>query len=333
MQHGILLINLGTPKSSQVSAVRSYLREFLMDKRVIDLPVAIRYALVYGLIIPFRSPKTAHAYSMIWTKKGSPLLVHGQQLCETLQQTLGANYKVALAMRYGEPSITTGLAQLRECATLSILPLYPQYSSAATGSSIEEVMRLLSQQEVLPSATIIREFYQHPAYINAQAQLIKRHLPQNSFLLLSYHGIPERQIVKSGCSRVCDNQCPNIGIQNQHCYRAQCYQTSKLLAHALDLSNRQYATAFQSRLGKTPWIKPYTDELLIELRAKNISHLAVACPSFVADCLETLEEIGMRCKEQWLQMGGTEFTLIPCLNSENEWINALAEIACPNALR
>lgn len=330
MQHGILLINLGTPASPKIGKVRSYLREFLMDKRVIDLPALIRYALVYGLIIPFRSPKTAHAYEMIWTKQGSPLLVYGQQLAAQLQQTLGTQYKVVLAMRYGAPSIKAGLEQLRECTTLSILPLYPQYSSAATGSSIEESMRILSQQEVIPSVRIIRDFYQHPAYIKAQAQLIKQHLLPNSFLLLSYHGIPERHITKSGCLTPCQDKCPSISQQNQQCYRAQCYQTTELLAQALNLADNQYATAFQSRLGKTPWIKPYTDELLAELRAKGIKQLAVACPSFVADCLETIEEVGMRCKEQWLQMGGTEFSLIPCLNTEQEWVNAIAQIVTPS---
>lgn len=328
MQHGILLINLGTPATPEVHSVKTYLREFLMDKRVIDLPAPVRAALVYGLIIPFRSPKTAHAYSQIWTKHGSPLLLHSQQLHLQLQQRLGANYNVVLAMRYGEPSIKAGLAQLAACETLSIVPLYPQYSSAATGSSIEEALNYLAPQQVLPSIRVIRDFYKHPAYIQAQAQLIKKYRPSDSFLLFSYHGIPERHIIKSGCSSICGEQCPKINEQNQQCYRAQCYETTRLLSHALGLSETQYATAFQSRLGKTPWIKPYTDEILAELRAKNISHLTVVCPSFVADCLETLEEIGMRCKEEWLQMGGSQFTLIPCLNSENEWVDALKTMIC-----
>ncbi|RUR20070.1 ferrochelatase [Legionella sp. km535] len=326
MKQGLLLINLGTPDSTDVSAVKTYLSEFLTDKRVIDLPVLLRYVLVYLIILPFRAKKSAHAYQSIWTEQGSPLLIHNQQIANQLQLKLGADFKVVLGMRYGSPSILNALNQLKECESITILPLYPQYSSAATGSSIEEVMRLLAKQEVIPSITIIRDFFQHPSYINAQTKVISHHMDEDDFLLFSYHGIPERQVQKSGCKTVCQEACPTVSSINQGCYKAQCHETSRLLASALNLTENQYTTSFQSRLGKTPWIKPYTDELLSELIAKGIKNLAVVCPSFVTDCLETLEEMGIRTREQWLKLGGKKFTLIPCMNDDPDWISAIIEL-------
>ena len=327
MTHGLLLTNLGTPKSAHVTDVSRYLREFLTDKRVLDIPALIRYLLVYGLIVPFRAKKSAQAYQLIWTEQGSPLLFHSEQLLASLQKEAGSQYKIALGMRYGLPSITNAINELKNCKAITILPLYPQYSSAATGSSIEEIMRIFSTQEAIPSFTIIRDFYQHPAYISAQARLIKKHLKDHEHILFSYHGIPERQIHKSGCNKVCADICPPVSENNQACYKAQCHQTTRLLATELKLTQDQYSSAFQSRLGKTPWIKPYTNEVLVEFAAKGIKKLAIACPSFVADCLETLEEIGIRAREQWTNLGGEQFTLIPCLNNDAYWIKAILEIA------
>lgn len=328
MREGLLLINLGTPNSADKAAVRSYLREFLTDKRVIDLPKPIRTLLVYLFILPFRTKKSAHAYHLIWTKQGSPLLWHSQNLVKELQLSLKEDYQVALGMRYGQPSISSALNDLKDCNKITILPLYPQYSSAATGSSLEKVMMLLSKQESIPSVSIIRDFHQHPSYIHAQAQTIKSNLPEGFHLLLSYHGIPERHIHKTGCANICTDGC--LLNSNKNCYMAQCYQTSRLLAENLKLTQDQYNTSFQSRLGKTPWIKPYTDEVLKQLATKGIKKLAIACPSFVADCLETLEEIGMRAKEQWMSLGGDEFVLIPSLNTDSLWIKALIEISSRN---
>jgi ferrochelatase len=229
-------------------------------------------------------------------------------------------------MRYGSPSIKSALDQLKECSSITVLPLYPQYSSAATGSSIEHVMHLLNDQEVWPRLTVIRDFYQQPEYIKAQAQLIKEHLIEGSYLLFSYHGIPERQIRKSGCHQVCADACPRISATNQGCYKAQCHQTTCFLASELKLKSNQYSTSFQSRIGKTSWIKPFTDEMLLELSAKGIKNLSIVCPSFVADCLETLEEIGIQAKEQWMKLGGEQFTLIPSLNDKPEWVKAIMEI-------
>lgn len=326
MKNGLLLINIGTPDRFDTASVRGYLSEFLMDRRVIDLPAFLRYILVYAIILPFRAKKSAHAYKAIWTKEGSPLMKTSQLLLNKLQDQLKEQYQVALGMRYGHPSISSALNSLRHCETITILPLYPQYSSAATGSALEQILKLYSLQEVIPSLKIISDFYHHPSYINAQAQIIKDHLNHDEHLIFSYHGIPERQIIRSGCLQVCKEVCPTISERNQKCYKAQCHQTSLLLANELQLNGSEFTTTFQSRLGKTPWIKPYTDVILQNLIEKGIKKIAIACPSFVTDCLETLEEIGIRAKEQWMALGGEQFTLIPCLNIDPRWLNALEDI-------
>lgn len=327
MKRGLLLINLGTPSSTSHSSIRSYLRAFLTDKRVVDLPAFIRYLFVYFFLLPFRTKKSVHAYQAIWTKQGSPLLYHSHNLACTIQEQVSSAYQIALGMRYGEPSIENALNQLSQCESITILPLYPQYASATSGSSISEVMRIISSWEIIPSLEIIRDFFQHPAYITAQAQLIKPYINKNTFILFSYHGLPERQLIKSSCTSICLDSCPPVTHKNQGCYRAQCFQTSRSLAENVHLSEDQCATAFQSRLGTLPWIKPYTDEILIQLINKGIKKLIIVCPSFVTDCLETLEEIGIRAKKQWHELGGDEFLMIPCLNTDPLWIKAVLQIA------
>lgn len=327
MKRGLLLINLGTPQNANPTAVRDYLRVFLTDKRVVDLPALPRYALVYGLILPLRSKRSAHAYQSIWTEQGSPLLYHSLNLTTQVQKKLGHDYPVALGMRYGEPSIASALDTLKHCESITVLPLYPQYSSAASGSSIEETMRLISRWEYIPSVKIIHNFFQHPAYIKAQAELIRSYVQGQEHILFSYHGIPERQIIKAGCHRVCPMDCPLSPEQTPNCYKAQCQQSSHLLAKELHLSEHQYSTTFQSRLGKTPWIKPYTDETLKNLAAQGIKKILIVCPSFVADCLETLEEIGIRAQEQWRTLGGEELITVPCLNADPLWVQAIIEIS------
>lgn len=339
MKRGLLLVNLGTPSSTDNSSVRSYLREFLTDKRVIDLPALLRYILVYVFILPIRLKRSIRAYQSIWTKQGSPLLYHSLNLISQVQKKIGTEYKVVLGMRYGEPSIMAALNQLRYCESITILPLYPQYSAAANGSAIAESLRIISSWELIPSITIIRDFFQHPTYIKAMTQMIKAHLREKTYVLFSYHGIPERQITKSSCQSICSGACPTLNLKDvestefsrlkddiQGCYRAQCYETSRLLAKELELAHSEYSTAFQSRIGKTPWIGPYTDEILMKLAAKGIKKLAIVCPSFVADCLETLEEIGIRGKQQWKALGGEELSVIPCLNADPTWANAIVEI-------
>lgn len=326
MKKGLLLINLGTPRAANTASVRAYLREFLSDPRVIQLPAAIRYILLYGIILPFRSKKSAKAYQSIWTPEGSPLLCHTQKLTAKVQIALSHSHQVVFAMRYGTPSIESGLKQLSGCDEVTVLPLYPQYSSAATGSSIEKTCALLGKKYIIPSVKIIRDFYNHPAYLNALADHIKPYITQNEFLLLSYHGVPENQILINECKTLCAQSCHSKSSNYSGCYRAQCHHTSIEITKRLQMNQDNVMTAFQSRLGRTAWIKPYTDHALETLAQKGIKKLSIACPSFVADCLETLEEIGMRASEQWKQAGGDSLTLIPALNDSDDWVNAICEM-------
>ena len=330
MKHkrGLLLIQLGTPESPSVQHVRRYLRVFLSDKRVIDLPTLIRYALLNLIILPFRSKRSAAAYKKIWSDEGSPLRTLSINLKNKLQKNLETTHHVVLGMRYGEPSLRQAMKDLAHCDSITVLPLYPQYASSSSGSSLEEVLAYFSKQTVVPSLRIIRDFYAHPAFIRAQAEQIRPflNLDNNLYCLFSYHGLPVRHIEKSGCKNVCLENCPKPENSNTACYRAQCFETTRQLVETLELTQDQYSTAFQSRLGKTPWIKPYTDETLVELANKGIKRLVVACPAFVTDCLETLEEIGMQAQEQWLALGGEKLTLVPCLNDEEHWSQALIKI-------
>ncbi|MCA0402277.1 MAG: ferrochelatase [Proteobacteria bacterium] len=322
MKKGLLLINLGTPKAPTPKEIRRYLAEFLTDKRVIALPFFIRYPLVYLGILPFRPQKTAKAYQAIWTKDGSPLLIHSKNL-ETKLKELLPDWEIALGMRYGEPSLESALEQLKNCESLCILPLYPQYSKAATGSSIAKVLQLISKWNYIPHLNIIADFYKDDFFIKASASLIKPYLTEDDYLLLSYHGIPENHLQEVGCHKVCE-EC-NLQNFPPLCYKAQCYKTTDLIAKELHLNNEKIGLSFQSRLGKTPWIKPYTDEILQELRQQGIKNLVVFSPSFTADCLETLEEIGIRAKQQWQALGGEKFTLVHCLNDNPMWVEGLVQ--------
>lgn len=325
MRKGVLLLNLGTPDDCSVKAVRRYLREFLCDRRVITLPSLLRWLLVYGLILPFRPKQTAHAYAQIWEETGSPLLTHSLALQKALANYLSDDYQIALGMRYGNPSLKHAISSLRACQKITIIPLYPQYASATTGSTIEAIFQTLKHETLFPEIHIKQDFYTHPGFIQAQTTCIREQLDEDDFLLLSYHGLPESHLKPAECDKPCVESCTNI-TQKPLCYRAQCYETSRLIQDALNLPDWKIKTAFQSRLGKTPWIKPYTDEVLKTLRERDIENLAVACPSFVADCLETLEEIGIRLKEKWINMGGKSFKLIPCLNDSEEWVETLASM-------
>ncbi len=330
MKKGLLLINLGTPDAPDLASVRRYLAEFLADYRVVSLPGWIRYVLLYGVILPTRPRQSAKAYQAIWTENGSPLLVESNKLLHRLKNLLEGEYQVVLGMRYGNPGLQDALDSLKECNHLTILPLYPQYSSAATGSSIEACLNLLSKQNNIPSLRVINEFYDHGAYIAAQAAQIKPYLKHVEHLLFSYHGLPENHLHQNGCQSICSDACPPVNEKTAYCYRAQCFQTSKILAETLNIGNNEYSSSFQSRLGRTPWIKPYTDSHLKTLYERGVRRLAVACPSFVSDCLETLEEIAMQAKEQWLELGGDSFTFIPCMNDNEQWIQAIQQILLEN---
>lgn len=330
-QIGILLINLGTPNAPDKQAVRRYLREFLSDPRVIDISGLLRWLLLNFIILPFRPKQTSRAYQQIWTKDGSPLLLHSEALAKQLQETLGNDYFVVLGMRYGKPSIASALQKLKQqrCHKIKILPLFPQYSSAVTGSALAKTMSLIQQWRDIPSLDIIADFYQHPLFIQTSQQIILENLKNSEpdLILFSYHGLPLRQLAKNACQSLCDQKmhCPQHQATHS-CYRQQCYATSALIANALGLNESQFATSFQSRLGKTPWITPYTDQLLTQLANRGIKKLAIVCPSFVADCLETLEEMGIRAKKQWLSLGGSDFKLIPCLNTDARWVKAISHM-------
>ncbi|MBS0351639.1 MAG: ferrochelatase [Proteobacteria bacterium] len=328
---GVLLINLGTPSSPNKKNVRSYLREFLSDQRVIDLPAPWRQLLVNLLILPFRTKNSAHAYQQIWQPEGSPLLIHSKRLVSELAQTLGEDFEVVLGMRYGLPSLTEALTTLyfKKCKKIIILPLFPQYSSAATGSALEKALALIQKMTDIPNISICQSFYQNEGFIEAWSEVIKANLPQNppDKWVFTYHGLPLRHLKKIGCNPVCLNplEC-SVATKNERCYRQQCYQTTKLLADALNLNLHQYEVAFQSRLGRTPWITPYADQLFTSLAQQGIKRIAVVCPSFVSDCLETLEEMGIRARKQWIELGGTEFHLFPSLNVHSTWIKALSQM-------
>ena len=325
---GLLLLNLGTPDSPNTPDVRRYLREFLMDPRVLDINGLSRWLLVNGVIAPFRSPKSAAAYKTVWLPEGSPLLVYGLALKEAMQQALGQGYKVALGMRYGKPGAAGALAELDGCERIIVLPLYPQFASASTASSLAQINELAAKMAVPPPLQIIQDFYDHPAFIHAQAELAREAVAQADHVLFSYHGVPERQLQTTDHGSHCLAKdyacCAKIVPANRHCYRAQCQATTNALIQALKLDPEHTTQSFQSRLGKTPWIQPFTDEVLPDL-AKTVKTLAVLTPSFTADCLETIEEIGDRASEQFVQAGGETLLRVPCVNATQPWVDGLAE--------
>jgi len=332
---GLLLVNIGTPESPRPAHVRRYLREFLSDPRVIDLPTMQRWILVNMLILPFRPRRSAAAYRKIWTDKGSPLLQHGRELTRKVQSRLGDSVEVLLAMRYGKPSIHSALERFRDSGIrqITVLPLYPQHSSATTGSTTEKVR---SEAAKLGDDLDIRmapPFYDHPRFIEALASVarpyIERVAPEKVFL--SFHGLPVRQVQaadRSGahCLRV-EDCCERIEDVNRDCYRAQCFATARLLADQLGLPEEKRVVCFQSRLGRTEWIGPHTAEVLAEEAQRGCKRALIISPSFVADCLETLHELGIEGVKRWQANGGEELELIPALNDDDAWADAVAAMA------
>lgn len=333
MKTGILLTNLGTPKSPKTGDVRRYLREFLSDPDVIDINDFSRWLLVNLIIAPFRAPKSAKAYQSIWMKEGSPLLVYSQKLTQALAKKLNKDYVVQLGMRYGEPSLRQALMDLKKekIKELRVLPLYPQFATSTTGSTEKAVLKLCKELK-MPDPQFLPSFFDHPGYVKSVAKLAQE--PLNNFkpdhILFSYHGLPERQILKADLSGTyclkSPDCCDRLVAANGLCYRAHCAATTRAVAQALTLEKEQYQMTFQSRLGRTPWIQPFTDIVLQDLAKASKRRVAVFCLSFVADCLETLEEIGIRAQNDWKSYGGEELLLIPALNSEPVWVEALKEM-------
>lgn len=332
---GIFLINLGTPGATTVASVRRYLRQFLSDPRVIDINPVARFLLLNLFILPFRPKKSTEAYRKIWKAEGSPLLLHTSALQERLQQQMGDEVVVRFGMRYQRPTMQAALEEFRRCNVerLVVMPLYPQYASSSTGSSLEELYQLCAKDWNMIHLQVVPPFYKHPAYIDAITTIASDHLgdlDNYDHYLISFHGLPERQIKKTDrTGRHCLNRadcCEAMCEANRFCYRAQSYETARLLARRLGLSEERYTVAFQSRLGRSPWIRPFTDEELVRLPSKGVKRLAVLIPSFTADCLETLEEIDIRGRESFLGSGGETYCMVPSLNSHEAWLSAVTQI-------
>ena len=342
LMNGLLLVNVGTPDEPTPAAVRRYLREFLGDGRVIDIHPIARSLLLNLIILPLRPRRSAAAYQKIWTPQGSPLLVHSRALAEAISARLGTGWVVRLGMRYGNPSLATALTELlaQGCQRLVVLPLYPQQASSTTGAAIEGVFDGLRARQSHPSLSIVSPFYDDPGFLAAWARhgqpIIESERPDH--VLFSFHGLPERQIRKADDER-CQDQpgatphcltrstcCDDIGGQNAACYRAQSFATARLLAERLGIPVERYSVCFQSRLGRTPWIRPYTDHVLSSLLAAGKRRIVVFCPAFVADCLETLEEIGLRAREDFLAQGGESMTVVPAPNADPAWADALVAL-------
>lgn len=314
---GILLVNLGTPAAPTAAAVRPYLRQFLSDPRVVEIPRAIWWPILNGIILAVRPRKSAEKYASIWSDEGSPLQVHTARQAKLLAGHLGhagaSGVVVDWAMRYGAPSIREILDRLktRGCDRILVAPLYPQYAASTTASAIDEVAACLTRWRDVPEIRFVRDFHDHPGYIAALAQSVRDHWAkhgQAKKLIMSFHGIPRRSV--------------DLGDP----YRGECERTAALLAAELRLPPDRWQLTFQSRFGKAEWLKPYTQPTLEALARDGVDHVDVMCPGFPADCLETLEEIAMECRSAFLGAGGKTFHYVPCLNERADWIAALADI-------
>jgi len=331
-KRGIVLMNLGSPDSTEVKDVKKYLNEFLMDERVIDSPYLLRLLLVRGMIVPFRAAKSAHAYQTVWTKEGSPLIVISKHLQEALQEQV--DEPVEIAMRYGNPSPKAAfdslLKQMPDIEEVVAVPLYPHYAMSSYETAVEYAKEIHAKHKYPFKLTIIPPYYNNEDYINALAESMKPYLQQDfDQILFSYHGVPERHILKGDitgqhCLKVAD--CCNVDSPaHKQCYRHQCTRTTQLVAEKLGLPKDKFSLSFQSRLGRDPWLQPYTAVRLSELPKEGIKKVLVVCPAFVSDCLETLEEIAIGGKEIFMEAGGESFTMIPCLNVNPLWVKALAK--------
>jgi ferrochelatase len=327
---GVLLINLGTPDSPSVRDVRSYLSQFLNDPRVIDIPWLTRKILVNLIIVPFRAPKSAKIYQKLWTDKGSPLLFHSIRAKDLLQRELGETYAVHLAMRYKNPSIPDELEKMRRAnyKKIIVLPMFPQYASASTGSAMEEVMRVVRSWWVIPEIRFVSQYYDHPDYIEGFVDRGKQ-FDLNSYdhVLFSYHGLPERQVDKVYSDGHCaDHDCEHeITEENKYCYKATSYATTRLIASRLGIPQEKYTVCFQSRLDQK-WLKPFSDEVVRDCAKKGMKNILVFSPAFTADCLETIIEIGEEYQEIFHTHGGNRVQLVESLNDHPRWIQCLKNL-------
>ena len=332
---GILLINLGTPDSPSTADVRKYLNEFLMDARVIDINPLARTLLVKGIIVPFRSPKSAKLYKAIWDDKtGSPLLHYSKLQHQLLQEKLGDEYMVELAMRYQSPSIGAALSRMKAAliGDITVIPLFPQYASASTGSVHDKVMEIVKQWQTIPNITFINSFHDNEGMINTFAENAAKYHPETyDHILFSFHGLPQRQLIKcdhtdSYCLKV-DGCCNTLNDTNKFCYSAQSHHTAQLIADRMGITKDKYTICFQSRLGSDPWVQPYTSEVVARLAKEGKKRLLVFCPAFVADCLETVYEVTVEYGDEFKALGGEHVQLVESLNDSPTWIDALAKMA------
>ncbi|KQT16083.1 ferrochelatase [Chryseobacterium sp. Leaf404] len=324
---GILLVNLGSPRSTSVPDVKEYLDEFLMDEKVIDYRWFFRALLVKGIILNTRPAKSAEAYKTVWTDEGSPLIVITKQLQAKLQKLV--DVPVEIGMRYAQPSIEAGIQKLVDQGVTDIVlfPLYPQYAMSTTETVIDKAEEVRKKSFPQIRINYIQPFYNRDIYIDCLAESIKEKLPENfDALQFSYHGVPERHIYKTDPTNTCNlNDCcsRNSNPSHQFCYRHQCFSVTNSVIKKLGLPKEKVMVTFQSRLGKDKWMEPYTDETLENVGKKGVKNLAIVCPAFVADCLETLEEISVEGKHQFEHGGGENFHYIPCLNDEDRWVNVV----------
>ncbi|MDE5417882.1 ferrochelatase [Labilibaculum sp. DW002] len=327
----VLLINLGTPKSPSVKDVRSYLKEFLNDKRVIDIPWLLRKILVNLIIIPFRAKSSSKIYKELWTPKGSPLMIYAEKVQKLLQDKLDDNYTVEMAMRYQQPSMKSVLAKIQKemPAKLIIFPMYPQYASSSTGSTIERVMELMKSWEVIPEVNIINQFFEDPDYIKIIADNArKNNLDDFEHFVFSFHGLPIRQINKVHPGRnckTCDCDKKFNRETDYYCYKSTCYENARLIAQELNIPKEKYTVGFQSRLDKD-WLEPFADKLMVKLAKEGKKNIMVFSPAFVADCLETTIEIGIEYREIFEENGGEKLALVESLNDHPKWIETLKDL-------
>lgn len=334
-KRGILLINLGSPDSPTVSGVRRYLREFLMDPRVIDVPYPIRLAIVYGCVLPFRPRASAEAYARIWTRQGSPLVAVSASLQRRLRDRIGL--PVELGMRYQNPTIESALVRLIEAGVdeVVVAPLFPHHARSSYESAVERVKDVAATAAPQLRLTVLPPYYDRPEYIEALVASASPYLErEHNHLLFSFHGLPERHLRKANpdCGHCLSRpDCSDAGAASRMCYRRHCLETVNRFAAVTQLTSGSFSVAFQSRLGVDAWLQPCTHDEIIRLAGSGVRKLMVICPAFTVDCLETIEEIGMRAKRAFLEAGGAEFTLIPCLNDHPAWVEALARMTCDSA--
>ena len=316
---GVLLINLGTPDAPTAQALHPYLKEFLSNPRVIEVPKLIWWPILHGLILPFRPKKSAEKYAKIWMPEGSPLKVHTERQTKLLREELQTRLQnppiVEYAMNIGKPSVATVMTRMQEqgCERILIIPLFPQYAASSTAAAMDNVFAVLKHVRNQPSIRTVKQYHDHPGYIAALAQNVRDYW--------NVHGRPDKLIISF-------HGTPRASLDKGDPYHCVCQKTGRLLAEALALNKNQYAVCFQSRFGKAKWLTPYTATTLAQLGKEQTQRVDVVCPGFVSDCLETLEEIAMEGKDTFLQAGGKEFHYIPCLNERSDWIQALTDIIC-----